>query len=479
MKIREILKNIEIIEKWNYKNISVPSIHLDSREVKQNSLFIAIKGEKLNGNDFIDQAIKNKAKIIIFEGQYEPKNLNVIFIKVENSRKEAAIIAKNFYKNPSSKLKLIGVTGTNGKTTTANSLFEITRLLGYRSALLSTIENKINNKIFQTKNTTPDPIYINKFLNEAVKKKCKFAFMECSSHSIDQKRIYGLDFALGIFTNLTRDHLDYHKTFKKYALAKKEFFDNLSQKSLIVANKDDKHSAFITKDSQAKKYFFSLKNTTDFNVRILSQNLDGSIIEINKTKIYSKMIGKYNVYNLAGIYATCHLLGLSKEKVIKAIDKLSPPKGRLEFIKSKDNIYGIVDYAHTPDALSNVLKTLKELKDKKSKIITVFGCGGERDKTKRPIMGQISTRLSNITIITTDNPRSEKPAQIINEISKNIKTKNYFKIADRKEAIKKATLLAQNGDIILLAGKGHENYQILKDQTIYFDDKKELQNNFR
>ncbi len=479
MQLDKLLKNINVIKKWNYKNVPVLSIHSDSRKVKDDSLFIAIKGQELDGNQFIEKAISNGAKVVVFEGNFKPENEKIIFIKVKDSRETISLLSKNFYNNPSSKITLIGVTGTNGKTTTVTSLFKIVKSLGYKSALLSTIENQINNKKFETKNTTPDPIYLNKFLDDSIKKSCKFAFMECSSHAIDQKRIYGLEFSGAIFSNLTQDHLDYHKTMKKYALAKKKFFDLLPKQSFALINNDDKYSNLMTKDTKARKYSFSIKNNSDFKAHIISQNLDGIKIKIKKNIIYSKLFGNYNVYNITSIYATCLLLGLPKEKVIKSIGKLYPPKGRLEFIKSKNNIFGIVDYAHTPDALLNILITLNDIKHKDSKIIIVFGCGGDRDKTKRSIMGNIGVKYSSITIVTSDNPRSEDPEKIIDDIVKNLPNDKYIRIVDRKKAIEKAVSMAKSGDVVLVSGKGHENYQIFKDKMVHFSDIEELKKCFK
>jgi UDP-N-acetylmuramoyl-L-alanyl-D-glutamate--2,6-diaminopimelate ligase len=470
MRLNELIKNIKLEKVYNFNNISVSSICSDSREAKRNSLFVAIKGERLDGNNYIKQAISKGAKVIVFEGTCAVDKKDIIFIKVSDTRKAVALIAKNYYKDPSSKIKIVGVTGTNGKTTTVTSLYSITRSLGYHTALLSTIENRIDNERFETNNTTPDPIIINKFLDEALKHRCKFVFMECSSHAIDQKRIYGLNFFGGVFTNLTRDHLDYHKTFKKYAFAKREFFNQLSKKSFALANKDDKRTDLLLANTKAKKYYFSLNSNAKFRGKILSQSLEGLNLEVNGKKIFSGFLGKYNGYNLLEIYAVCLLIGLPKRKIVDCISKLKPPVGRLEFYKFKNDICGVVDYAHTPNALINVLETLNDIRDKKSKIITVIGCGGDRDKTKRPIMGKIAVNFSDFVIFTSDNPRSENPNKIISEMTRKLNQKNYQKITNRKEAIRKAIHLAKKGDVILIAGKGHENYQIFKNKAIHFSD---------
>ena len=479
MNLKTLIKGVEVERIYNDKNIFISSIHSDSREVKKNSLFVAIRGEKLDGNNYIKQAINLRAKVIIFEGTCDTNQVGIVFIKVKDTRQAVALVARNFYKNPSSKIKLIGITGTNGKTTIATSLFSITKALGYHSALISTIENKIDSKTFEAKNTTPDSISINKFLNNALQKKCKFVFMECSSHAVDQKRTYGLNFTGGVFTNLTRDHLDYHKTFKNYIEAKKGFFDQLPSESFALVNKDDKNSDVMLKNTKASKHYFSLDNKSEFVGKIVNQDLGGFNLAVNGEKIFSSFLGRYNAYNILGIYGVCLLLGLPKKKVIGCIAKLKPPAGRLEFHKSKNGVYGIVDYAHTPDALLNVLKTLDGVRGKQSKIITVVGCGGDRDKTKRPIMGEIATKFSDFVVFTSDNPRSEIPEIIINEITNNLKKNNYQKITDRKKAIKKAVKLAKKGDAVLIAGKGHENYQIFKNKTVHFSDMEELENNFK
>ena len=482
MKILNLLKNVETVSVQGNTKTEISSICFDSRKATKNCLFVAIKGEKTDGHQFIDYALGKGAKAIVYEKMPKERIPGVVYIKTKDSHLALSLIAQNFYGNPSQKLKLVGVTGTNGKTTTATMLFNMFRLLGFHTALLSTIENKIDNKKYEATHTTPDPIELASFLSIAVSKGCKYAFMECSSHAIHQKRIGGLRFAGTIFTNLTHDHLDYHKTFSSYAKAKKMLFDSLSEKSFAITNSDDKYGKYMVEDTKAHKHFISYKGKTDadFSGHIISQTLDGLMIKINKDEIKTKLTGTFNAYNIAGIYATALLLGIKKNKVIGILQKLDPPSGRLQFYKSKKGIFGVVDYAHTPDALENVLRTIREI-EPKSKIITVVGCGGDRDKTKRPVMGRISTKMSDYTIFTSDNPRFEKPESIIDDIVAGLSenTKNFERDADRKKAIKIACKLAKPGDIILLAGKGHEEYQVLEEYTEHLSDMEELKNNLK
>ena len=475
-KLTDLIKNIDVIKLIGNSSVGLASIHLNSKEVQPNSLFVAIKGSSEDGGKYINEAIKNGARVIVYDSKKVEYDTEITYVRVKDCRLAIAQIASNFYGNPSKKIKLIGVTGTNGKTTTATLLYKLFLNLHKKVALLSTIENKINKKTYKTSHTTPDPIKINEFLALAVTNKCSYAFMECSSHAIDQKRIYGLHFAGAIFTNLTLDHLDYHKTIQKYAIAKKKLFDTLPTTSFALSNSDDPKGVFMLKDTKANKYFFSINNkNSDFLATVENQALSGSKIIINKTKLQTKLIGNFNIYNVLGIFATAKLLGIPENNIIKGISKLTPPKGRLEFVTSKNGVYGVVDYAHTPDALENALTTLKEIVGR-NKMITVVGCGGDRDTSKRPIMAKISHKLSSITIFTSDNPRSEDPEKIIHDMVSDLPKENnkYICEIDRKKAIFKACKIAERGDVILVAGKGHENYQIFKDKTMAFSDMDEL-----
>lgn len=479
--ITELLANVKVINVVGDINTNISSVSFDSRKTTDNSLFVAIKGVLKDGNQFIDEAIQKGAKAVVCEIEPENKKDDVVYILVEDCRSSLAIIANNFYDNPSQKLKLVGVTGTNGKTTVATLLYKLFIGLGFHSTLISTIENKIDDKIYEATQTTPDPVTIASFLALAVSKGCKFAFMECSSHAIDQKRIDGLHFVAGIFTNLTHDHLDYHNTLLEYATVKKQFFDRLPENAFALGNIDDERGEFLLQDTKAKKYFYSLKETSDadFIGKILGQSLDGQTIEVNGKEIHTKLIGKYNAYNIIAIFETAILLGVDVEKVSSSLYSLSAPAGRLEFYKSNSGIYGVIDYAHTPDALQNVLETLKEIKPKSGKIITVVGCGGERDLSKRGVMGKIACTLSDYTVFSSDNPRSEDPEHILQDIVKNLSEKNYECIADRVVAVAKACSMAKPNDIVLLAGKGPELYQILDGYQIHYSDIEELTKNLK
>jgi UDP-N-acetylmuramoyl-L-alanyl-D-glutamate--2,6-diaminopimelate ligase len=455
-------------------DLQITSIHLDSRQVKKGSTFIAIKGEKLDGHDYIKEAILAGASVIIHEKPLKEKVSGVRYIKVEDARVAVAELAQDFYNHPSEKLKLVGVTGTNGKTTTATLLFKLFRSLGYHSALLSTIENRIDDEIFPATLTTPDPITLTAFLDLAVKRGCKYAFMECSSHAIDQKRTLRLQFAGALFTNLTLDHLDYHKTFEDYARTKKELFDTLPENSFAIANQDDARGEYMLSNTKARKHFFSLKNLG------IKQSMDGLTILFDGKTIKTKLIGNFNAYNILGIYLVAKLLSIESDEIISAIETLTPPSGRLEFIKSKKGVYGVVDYSHTPDALENVLKTLKEVAPKGGHIITVVGCGGDRDKSKRPVMGKIAFKLSDYTVFTSDNPRSENAQKILEDIVVDLpkESDKYECEVDRAKAMARASTIARSGDIILVAGKGHEDYQILGEKKIHFSDKEVLEKIF-
>lgn len=465
-----ITENIKILEIHGNVDVYVSSLSLDSNTLEENSLFIAIIGNAIDGHIFIDESVKNGAKVIVHQNELKNIEHGVTYIKVEDTKDALGIMASNFYDHPSRKLKLVGITGTNGKTTTATLLHQLFRNLGLKAGMIGTVANKVNDKSYEAERTTPDPITLNQFLDMMVEDGCEYCFMEVSSHAVSLKRISGLVFAGGVFSNLTLDHLDYHETFENYRDAKKAFFDGLNAHAFSLSNKDDLNGEYMLQNTNAKRYFYSLKKEADFTDRL-------------KTKL----IGEFNVYNVLAVYATAVLLDQDKENVKELIKSLEPVEGRFNYIKSKDGVTGIVDYAHTPDALENVLKTIVEMKwnglpsDKARKIISVFGCGGDRDRSKRPIMTKIGYDMSDTIILTSDNPRTENPDYIIEEMKKGILSLpqgNIYVISDRSKAIQKACELARKGDFILIAGKGHEKYQEVQGVKTHFDDMEELKKCF-
>lgn len=458
--LNDLLSDITIIESHGNIDAGVSSVSLDSRIIEPNSLFVALSGNVLDGHSFINEVIEKGAKTIVYEKNISDFKTGVTYIKVADTHSAVGLIASNFYGNPSSKMKLVGVTGTNGKTTTATLLHQLFRDLGYKAGMIGTVVNKINDKSFEASRTTPDPVTLNKLLADMVDEGCEYCFMEVSSHSVSEKRVSGLHFVGGIFTNLTLDHLDYHKTLDNYAEAKKGFFDMINPAGFAVANIDDERGEYMLSTTKAHTYTLSLKKKADFNER-----LD------------TKLIGEFNIYNILGIYAVSILLGQDSEKVKNIIKTLEPVAGRFQYLKSEEGVIGIVDYAHTPDALENVLKTANEMK-KGGKLIAVVGCGGDRDRSKRPIMARIGYEMSDTLILTSDNPRTEKPEDILEEMRVGIdglptEGKVYI-ISDRHEAIAKACLSASPNDIILIAGKGHETYQEVQGVKTHFDDMEEM-----
>jgi UDP-N-acetylmuramoyl-L-alanyl-D-glutamate--2,6-diaminopimelate ligase len=476
-KLGEILTNIEVTKVIGPIYIEISSIEFDSRNVKPDTVFVAVKGTQVDGHSYIDKAVSSGAKVIVCE--HLPKKLHKIitYIQVKNSAKSLGILSSNFHDNPSSKLKLIGITGTNGKTTIVSLLFELFQKMGYACGLISTIQNKIENKVVNATHTTPGPVQINKLLNQMVEAGCSFCFMEVSSHAIDQERIAGLEFAGGIFTNITHDHLDYHKTFIEYLKTKKKFFDELPDSAFALSNIDDKNGNFILQNTKALKRTYSLKSVSDFKCKIIENLFEGLLLDIEGQEFWSNLIGHFNAYNLLAVYATAVLLGKDKTEILLTLSLLDAVEGRFEYIRSQNNIRGIVDYAHSPDALENVLNTISSIRTRNETLITIIGAGGNRDKKKRPLMGQIASRKSDKVIITSDNPRSEDPEAIIKDIEKGVEPQYFNKvisIVNRKEAIKTACVFAKHGDIILLAGKGHEKYQEIKGVKHPFDDKEIL-----
>ena len=479
MKIVKLLQNIDILKISGDSGAEVKSICFDSRKAIKGSLFVAVGGNATDGHQYIAKAAESGASVIVYQdGEYDISG--VTMVKVADSRKALAQIADNFYDHPSSKLNLVGITGTNGKTTTVTLLYRLFSSLGYACGLLSTIANYIDGKKLEADHTTPDPVEINALLAEMVEKGCEYCFMEVSSHSLSQDRVFGLKYKVAIFSNLTHDHLDYHRTFAEYLRCKKIFFDNLDKDAFALTNADDRNGEIMLQNTKASQYRYSCRTSADFHCRIIEQSLDGMLLEIDGVQFWSKFIGAHNAYNLLAVYGTAMLLGADKEDVIVKMSALDSVSGRLEYIKGGKDITAVVDYAHTPDALQNVLKTLKEAGCDRQ-LICVFGCGGDRDKTKRPEMGVIAAQMSSRVIVTSDNPRTENPESIINDIKAGLDTTARAKclfITDRKEAIRTAIALANEGAIILVAGKGHEDYQIIGTVKHHFDDKEVIRETF-
>jgi len=471
--VKDILYKVSINTIKGSTDKMVNAIVFDSREVQQNTLFVAQKGLFFDGHQFIYKAIELGASVIICEEL--PKNLteNITYVEVGDSNCALAIIASNFYDNPSSKLKLIGITGTNGKTTIATLLYNLFQKAGYKSGLLSTVKILVDTIQYNATHTTPNSVLINKYLNEMVELGVDYCFMEVSSHGIHQKRTEGLQFAGGVFTNLTHDHLDYHNTFKEYRDVKKSFFDSLPKSAFALVNMDDKNGAVMLQNTIAKKQSYALKTIADFKVRILENQFSGLLLTINNKEVWTKLIGSFNAYNLAAVYGVTNLLGLDSTETLTHISELESVSGRFQHFISEGGVTAIIDYAHTPDALKNVLQTINDIRIGNEQVITVVGCGGDRDKTKRPIMGHLASQLSTQVIFTSDNPRNENPQKIIEEIEVGVEPQNFKKtisILDREQAIKTAIKLAKRGDIILVAGKGHETYQEVKGKRSHFDD---------
>ena len=474
MNLETLLNRIPVLEITGNKNPEVSEIVFDSRKAVENSLYVAIKGTVSDGHSFINAAIEKGAKIVVCEDLPETLNNEITFIKVKDSSKVLGQLASNFYGNPSEKLNLIGITGTNGKTSATTLLFDIFKNLGFQSALISTVEYRIADEIIPSTHTTPDVLTLNKILAKAVETGCEYAFMEVSSHGIDQNRTEGLHFKIAGFTNITHDHLDYHKTFDAYLKTKKRFFDELNPEAIAITNIDDKNGNVMLQNTKAQKKTYALKTMADYHGRILEADFNGMLLNFNGKEFWSTLTGKFNVYNLLLAFAVTIECGFHEEDVLKAISNLKRVKGRFETLKSQGGIFFVVDYAHTPDALENILDSINEIRTKNERLITVFGCGGDRDHAKRPEMGKIATRKSTLAIITSDNPRTENPAEIIKEIEAGVEPQNYSKytsIPDRKDAIKMAIKFAEPKDIILVAGKGHEDYQEINGVKHHFDDK--------
>ncbi len=482
MKISEILVNCNLMEIEGNKDLDILSLTFDSRKVEKGSLFFAVRGTQVDGHDYIDKAIEKGATAIVCEKMPKVKVEGVTYIQVDNSAYVLGVGAANFFGNPSKELRLVGVTGTNGKTTIATLLYRLFTDAGYACGLLSTIENIVSHEVIPSTHTTPDPIELNSLLHKMVESGCEYAFMEVSSHSIDQDRIAGLHFAGGIFTNLTHDHLDYHKTMANYRNAKKKFFDNLPETAFALTNLDDKNGAVMLQNTRAKKLSYALKHDADFKGIIMESHFDGMLLKVNGTEVYTQLVGRFNASNLLAIYGAALSLGFDKDELLVEISKLHGANGRFDMVYSDNGIVGIIDYAHTPDALQNVLETINEVRCHKETLFTIVGCGGNRDTTKRPEMAAVAVKLSDRVILTSDNPRNEDPDEIIRQMKAGITTEDSRKvlsITNRHEAIRTGVALAKKGDIILIAGKGHENYQEINGIKNHFDDKEELSKAFK
>ena len=459
----------------------VENLVFDSRKVAHNDVFVAQKGALVDGHLYIDKAINSGATAIVCESFPHTQKEGITYIQVADANIALAIMASNFYDNPSLKIPLVGVTGTNGKTTIASLLYQLFKKAGYKVGLLSTVKVLVDETEFKATHTTPDSISINFYLDKMIDAGVDFCFMEVSSHGIHQKRTEGLTFAGGIFTNLSHDHLDYHKTFAAYRDVKKVFFDSLPKSAFALTNIDDKNGDYMLQNTKAKKKTYALQTVADFKVKILEKQLSGTLISVDGTEVWTKLIGVFNIYNLTAIIATAELLGLEKLEVLTIVSELESVSGRFEYLVSEGGITAIIDYAHTPDALKNVLETINDIRTGNEKVITVVGCGGDRDKTKRPKMAHIASQLSNQAVFTSDNPRTENPQTILEEMEVGVSAENYRKtltVLDRRQAIKTACKFAEAGDIILIAGKGHENYQEINEVRAHFDDLEEVKNCF-
>ncbi len=475
MLLKDVLYKVAIRTVAGGTDVEIKDVQVDSRKVKKGAAFIAVRGSAADGHQFIDKAIANGATVIVCEELPAERAPGVVYVQAENSAAAAGYMAHNFFGQPSEKLKIVGVTGTNGKTTIATLLYKLFSGLGYTCGLLSTVDNHIGDKIVPATHTTPDAVSLNQLLKQMTDEGCTHVFMEVSSHAIHQHRITGLKFAGGIFSNITHDHLDYHKTFDEYIRVKKSFFDSLTSDAFAISNADDKRGEVMLQNANAKKYLYSLKTLADFKGKILENTLTGLVMTVNDQEVHFRLIGEFNAYNLLAVYATSVCMGEERQEVLRCLSVLTGAEGRFDYmVSAKEKVIAIVDYAHTPDALLNVLATIKKLKRGFETVITVVGCGGDRDKTKRPVMAAAACEHSDKAIFTSDNPRSEDPLQIIKDMEERLPLaykRKYIAIADRKEAIKTAISLAKPEDIVLIAGKGHEKYQEIKGVKHHFDDK--------
>jgi UDP-N-acetylmuramoyl-L-alanyl-D-glutamate--2,6-diaminopimelate ligase len=477
MNLQELLYKVGFVKIIGTTNVEVIDIAFDSRKVKVGSLFVALNGTQFDGHSYVSQTIEAGAKVIVLEDMPTILDDNITYIKVKDSNIALGIIAANFYDNPSEKIKIVGVTGTNGKTTIVSLLTQLFSIMNVKVGMLSTIQNKIIDKIFPSTHTTPDALQINFLLNEMIAQGCEYCFMEVSSHAISQDRISGLNFTGGVFTNLTQDHLDYHNSFAEYRDVKKLFFDVLPKSAFALTNKDDKNGIKMLEGTKAQQYTYSLKSVSNYKCRVLENQFEGMLLNINKVDVWVKLIGDFNAYNMLSVYAVASQFDFEDHDVLTALSMLTSPEGRFQYLQSVEKITAIVDYAHTDDALKNILTTVNNIRTNTEQLITVVGCGGDRDKAKRPLMAAVACNLSNQVILTSDNPRSENPDAIIEDMMRDldpVQKKKVLVIIDRIQAIKTACRLANTNDIVLVAGKGHEKYQEINGEKFPFDDVEEL-----
>ena len=473
--LKDLIYKAGIEEVVGSTDVTIADVCFDSRQAHEGSLFVAVKGTQSDGHSYIDQVIEKGVVAVVCEVIPEVLMTGITYVRVHDSALALAFIASNYYGNPSEKLNLVGVTGTNGKTTTVTLLYQLFRKLGYSVGLLSTVKNQINDQVIPATHTTPDPIQLNALLAAMVDEGCEYAFMEVSSHSVVQKRVASLVFAGGVFTNITHDHLDYHKTFDNYLKAKKEFFDHLSSDAFALVNVDDRNGPVMLQNTKARKYSYALNSMADYKCRLVENHFSGLLLNIDGQSVLCKLVGSFNAYNLTAAYGVAMQFNQDKLEVLTALSILSPVEGRFDYVTSANNVVAIVDYAHTPDALQNVLDTIHNVNAGHGQVITIVGCGGDRDSAKRPVMAKIACEMSDRVILTSDNPRSEEPAEIIKQMERGVPPGDIRKtlsIVDRREAIKTAVSVARPGDVILIAGKGHEKYQEVKGVRTPFDDKK-------
>ncbi|MEY3342440.1 MAG: hypothetical protein RL090_124 [Bacteroidota bacterium] len=480
--LQEILYRSGLLEVIGDTSISIEKVTFSSNEVATGDLFVAVKGTRVDGHTFIDQAVQSGAKAVVCERLPETLVPGITYARVADSSIALAFIAANYYDNPSGKLSLVGVTGTNGKTTSVTLLYRLFMELGYCCGLVSTVENRINEQVIPSTHTTPDPIKLNRLLSMMVDDGCEYCFMEVSSHAVVQHRVTGLSFAGGVFTNITHDHLDYHKTFDEYIKAKKGFFDMLTDESFALYNSDDRNGSVMVQNCKARISNYGIRTSSDFKCRIIENTFGGLLLSIDGHEVLCRLIGSFNAYNITAVYGVAVLLGQDKLKVLTALSNLDSVEGRFQYVVSSNNVTGIVDYAHTPDALMNVLNTIKDLRTGNEQVITIVGCGGDRDRAKRPLMAKIASEMSDKVIFTSDNPRSENPETIIEEMRTGVSPVNFKKtlaITDRREALRAACSMSGPGDIILVAGKGHEKYQEIAGVKYPFDDRQVLIDSFK
>ncbi|SEB66461.1 UDP-N-acetylmuramoylalanyl-D-glutamate--2,6-diaminopimelate ligase [Tenacibaculum sp. MAR_2009_124] len=480
-KLKDILYKVSVNSVFGSTDVLINEICFDSRKVKKGSLFLAQKGVQVDGHKFIDKAISLGATVVVCETLPKNKEEGVAYVEVNDSSTALAVMSANYYDDPSRKLKLVGVTGTNGKTTVTTLLYQLFKKAGAKVGLLSTVKVLVDNKEYKATHTTPDSVMINKYLAEMVSEGVEYCFMEVSSHGIHQKRTEGLCFEGGVYTNLSHDHLDYHETFAEYRDVKKSFFDNLPKTSFALTNLDDKNGQIMLQNTKARKLSYALKTIGDFKGKVLEKSFSGSLLTLNGIEVWTKLIGEFNAYNLLAIHGVATLLDLEKMESLRLLSELESVSGRFQYTISGDKVTAVVDYAHTPDALKNVLQTINDIRTGNENVITVVGCGGDRDRDKRPKMAKIASQLSTQVIFTSDNPRTEEPQGIIDDMEKGVAPENHNKtlsILDRRQAIKTACKLSESGDIILIAGKGHENYQEINGERFHFDDLEEVVNCF-